>query len=78
MVESFEMENKKEIPELPEKWKDYQKFLKEVSKKKCDCQVCKLFKSICRDFSRQELESCLRNFLIECSYEIPKYPSYLG
>lgn len=72
------MKNKKEIPELSEKWKDYRKFLKEVSKKECDCEVCKLFKFILKDFSKEELIECFRNFVIDCDYHYPKYPSYLG
>lgn len=72
------LNNKKEIPNLPKGLDNYKKFLKEASKKKCDCKSCEMFKVMLKDFSKEELEECLRTFLIECSYEIPKYPSYLG
>lgn len=71
------MENKKEIPE---EWEDYKKFLKKASKKTCDCPDCKKFRAILKDFSKEELTECLRNFVLEHSlnFQYQKYPSYLG
>jgi len=63
---------------IPKGLKNYKKFLKETAKKKCNCKSCEMFRIMLHSLSRKELEECLRNFLIDCSYELPKYPSYLG
>lgn len=73
------MKNKKQ---LPEEWQDYKHFLKQASKRTCNCNNCKMFKIIIKDFSKKELQSLLRNFIIVHSIN-PNYQgqggrSYLG
>lgn len=74
------MKNEKQIPELSKEWEDYKKFLKEASKKLCDCRDCKKFRVALQDFTKEELVECLRNFVVDhnINYQFQKYPSYWG